>query len=65
MTYEVFLSKVVGFSHAENVLFTVSEDRDEGKLVAVFSNGVRFVANHISKAITVLWASGHQSVYRV
>ncbi len=65
MSFQAFKQKAVEYGAATGgLLVAVTNDTDEGKYLADFSDGTRFTGNSISGFITALWGSGHQSMFR-
>lgn len=61
MSYQVFQSRVLSLLKRSSPGLSVRFKNEDGKFIAMFSNGTRIIANPISKKFTIRWGSGHQA----
>lgn len=67
MEYTAFVKAITGIAMTigRNCIPDFSNDRDSGKYIAEFPDGMVITGNSISKKATVLFGSGHQAMFAI
>ena len=65
MDFENFKIKCMTLLDESGEEIDVRFSNEDGKYIAVFSNGVRIVGNSICLSVRVFWGSGHAATARI
>ena len=65
MDYAKFQAKCLALIEKAQENISVEFYNEDGRFIAVFSNGVRIVGNSRCLSLRVLWGSGHSAIARI